>query len=307
MYYYEVLVGALSYHGDVPLTYSSDLRLSVGQILRVPLRSKNVFGLVLRSVQKPEFDVKPIIAVADMSTVPLKSMDLLNWIKAYYPATLGSVVRLFTPPADTTNSFLNKSPGEILIDNDKVTLPDISSEQREALGAIAGPGTFLLHGITGSGKSRVYLELTLRTLQERKSAIILTPEIGLTAQLTKTFSVTLGQKVFAIHSKLTVAQRRNIWFELLARTEPSIVIGPRSALFSPLDNLGLIVIDESHDSAYKNESAPHYHANRVGAKLASLHNATLVLGSATPSVEDYYLAELRHRPIINMHQLCRLL
>ena len=111
--------------------------------------------------------------------------------------------------------------------------------------------------------------------------------------------------MYVLHSQLTAAQRRNIWYELLARTTPAIVIGPRSALFSPLANIGLVVLDESHDNAYKNESAPHYHAARVAAKLAALHGATMVLGSATPAIEDYYLAQARNRPIIAMQQLAK--
>jgi len=136
--------------------------------------------------------------------------------------------------------------------------------------------------------------------------MVLTPEIGLTAQLTETFRAAFGEsKVYVLHSRLTAAQRRDIWYAIAENTDPIVVIGPRSALFSPLHNIGLIVLDEAHDGAYKNESAPHYHASRVAAKLAMLHNAIYVSGSATPSIEEYYLASAKQRPIVSMQELAK--
>jgi len=295
-------VGALAYHGNEALTYGSDEVLKPGQIVRVALRARSTLGIVLRSVAQPSFTVKPIAAVAPFPPVPPESIQLMAWLRAYYPAPLGAVVRQFVPPTELFPA-LPASPAMEPVDATK--LPSLSPDQTQALHAIQGPGTFLLHGITGSGKSRVYVDLANRTVAAGRSAIILTPEIGLTAQLTETFRRVFGNRVYVLHSQLTAAQRRAIWYELLAATEPVIVIGPRSALFSPIANVGLIVLDEAHDNAYKNESAPHYHANRVAAKLAMLHGATFVLGSATPAVEDYYLAEQRKRPIVEMHSLAK--
>jgi len=302
MQYYEVLVGAMAYHGNEALTYGSEARLEPGQIVRIALRERNTLGIVLRAVPKPTFVVKPMAAVAPFPPVPAESLQLLAWIRAYYPAPLGAVVRQFVPPTELFPA-LDLQP--FVAPPSPTELPQLSVDQLSALETIQGPGTFLLHGITGSGKSRVYMELAARALSSGKSALVLTPEIGLTAQLTATFRHTFGDRVYVLHSQLTAAERRNIWYELLTRTEPVIVIGPRSALFSPVHNLGLIVLDESHDNAYKNESAPHYHANRVAAKLAQLHGATFVLGSATPAIEDYYLAEARQRPIVGMHNLAK--
>ncbi len=305
MRYYEVLVASMSYHGSEALTYSSDHQLGAGQLVRVSLRERSVLGIVLRAVSKPSFDVKPLAAIAPLPALPVQSLQLLTWMCAYYPAALGAVVRQFVPPTEVFPKATPVSPSSTTIFQPK-TAPPVTPEQQQALTTITGPGTFLLHGITGSGKSRVYVELAVRSLSAGKSALILTPEIGLTAQLTKTFRDSFGgQNVYVLHSRQTAAERRTIWYELLARTTPAIVIGPRSALFSPLRNLGLIVLDESHDNAYKNESAPHYQASRVAAKLASLHGATLVLGSATPSIEDYYLAGLKNRPIVAMQNLAK--
>lgn len=298
MYYYEVLVATMQYHGTEALTYSSATPLVAGTLVRVSLRNKHVLGIVVKNVTKPSLTVKAIDAIAPCNPLSMATHRLLEWIRAYYPAPLGSVVRLFTPPSDQfpTSHWTDKQTKPPTA----IPLPTLSTAQLKTLQTIHGPGTFLLHGITGSGKTRVYMELTRKCVKAGSSAIILTPEIGLTAQLTRTFRAYFNSRVFVLHSQLTSAQRRDIWYAIANRTEPSVIIGPRSALFSPVKDIGLIVLDESHDNAYKNESAPHYHATRVAAKLADLHGATLVLGSATPSIEDYYLATHRKRPIVTM-------
>ncbi len=278
------------------------MALSVGSLVRVSLRERSVLGIVLRKVDKPNFTAKPIAAVAPYPPLPLQNLQLLAWLRAYYPAPLGVAVRQFVPP---TEIFPKKEMSAKVSAVSSSQLPRLSADQSAALEAIGPSGTHLLHGITGSGKSRVYVELALRAFANQKSAVILTPEIGLTAQLTRTFKDVFGTAVFVLHSGLTAAQRRTIWFQILARTTPTVVIGPRSALFSPLSAIGVIIVDESHDNAYKNESAPHYEAGRVAGKLAMLHDAALVLGSATPSIEDYYLAETKDRPIIAMRSLAK--
>jgi len=296
MQYYEVLVASMAYHGTEALTYSSETPLQVGTIVRVGLREQRTLGIIVRHVPKPSFAVKPVLATAPFPPVPAESLSLLRWLYEYYPAPLGSIVRQFVPPTDTFPQ-LPTAPSVTLPTTD---LPSLTAEQTQALRTIQGPGTFVLHGITGSGKSRVYIELAKETLQKGKSAIVLTPEIGLTAQLTATFAEVFGSNVYTLHSQQTAAERRNIWYALLSSSKPVVVLGPRSALFAPVHNLGLIVLDEAHDDAYKNESAPHYQAVRVGAKLADLHKATLVLGSATPDIEDYYLATAKNRPVVEL-------
>lgn len=302
MYYYEVLVANMAYHGSDPLTYSSETELKPASIVKINLRTRLTLGIVVRAVPKPTFEVKAITAAAPFMPLPQQHMELLKWMYAYYPAPLGAVVRQFVPP---TEVFPKQLKGSDFAPIELADLPTLSGEQRVALETIQGSGTFLLHGITGSGKSRVYIELAARAASNNKSSLVLTPEIGLTAQLTESFRRVFGNAVYVLHSQLTAAERRNIYYELLERDDVSIVIGPRSALFSPLRNLGLIVLDEAHDNAYKNESAPHYQSSRVAAKLASLHNATLVLGSATPTIEDYYLAQAKVRPIVAMRKLAK--
>lgn len=304
MRYYEVLVGDSQFHGDNALTYSWDGSLVSGAVVRISLRSRSALGLLVREVPKPSFTTKPIAAVADSSPIPQQALSLLLWLKEYYPAPLGVIVRQFLPPT-TAFPKPTKQPTEQTLKKPSRTtlaLPPLTSDQKRALKTTQAPGSYLLHGITGSGKTRLYVELARRVLTEGKSVIILTPEIGLTEHLVQAFGA-LPEQTYVLHSRLTAAARRDIWYELLDSTKPVVVIGPRSALFTPLKNIGLIVMDESHDQAYKSDSAPHYRSDRVAAKLSQLHNAQFVSGSATPSVEDYYVAIAKGRPVVPLTSL----
>ena len=168
----------------------------------------------------------------------------------------------------------------------------LNMAQKKALeGLYKAPGaTRLLHGVTGSGKTNIYLKMASRALSEQKSTILLVPEIALTGQLVRVFREVFGGKVVLIHSRQTEAERHLIFNSLLETEEPRIVVGPRSALFAPVSNLGLILIDEEHESTYYQENAPKYSAIRVASFMAKTGGFPLILGSATPTLEDYYLA-----------------
>ncbi|MBF2067610.1 MAG: primosomal protein N' [Calothrix sp. C42_A2020_038] len=145
--------------------------------------------------------------------------------------------------------------------------------------------TILLHGVTGSGKTEVYLQAIAPLLEEGKSALVLVPEIGLTPQLTDRFRARFGSKVHVYHSGLSSGERYDTWRQMLNK-EPQVVIGTRSAIFAPLSNLGLIILDEEHDSSFKQDSPiPTYHARTIAQWRAELENCVLVLGSATPALE----------------------
>ncbi|RUR87019.1 primosomal protein N' [Chlorogloeopsis fritschii PCC 6912] len=152
---------------------------------------------------------------------------------------------------------------------------------------ISGYGTVLLHGVTGSGKTEVYLQAIAPLLTQGKSALVLVPEIGLTPQLTDRFRARFGNKISVYHSALSDGERYDTWRQMLTG-EPQVVIGTRSAIFAPLPNLGLIILDEEHDSSFKQDSPiPTYHARTVAQWRAQLENCPLVLGSATPSLESW--------------------
>lgn len=165
----------------------------------------------------------------------------------------------------------------------------LTPEQKAAVEAIAAgrPGEiFLLHGVTGSGKTEVYLQVIARTLAEGRRAIVLVPEISLTPQTISRFAARFGDRVAVLHSGLSDGERFDEWTR--ARSgEARVVVGARSAVFAPVENLGLIILDEEHDGAYKQEQAPRYHARAVALRRSQLEGCKVVLGSATPSLEAW--------------------
>jgi len=147
----------------------------------------------------------------------------------------------------------------------------------------------LLHGITGSGKTEVYLHLIKKALEDGKEALVLVPEISLTPQAIERFRGRFGEEVAVLHSRLTGVQRRQMWWKIRHK-EVRVVLGARSAVFAPLENIGIIVVDEEHDGSYKQEREPRYNARQVAIKRAIHHKALVLLGSATPSMESYYFS-----------------
>lgn len=303
MHYYEVWVTSIRYKGSRGLTYAWPSMLPVGSIVRVELQRELTTGVVMRQTVRPAIaTIKKITDVIDLPPLPRTSIDLALWLQAYYPAPISAVTQLFVPSA-MPKQFkpLSKLPSG----REKTQLPPLTTEQAAAVEAMAVTDSYLLVGRTGSGKTRVYQDLAMRQLETNRSVLILSPEIGLTSQLAANFESIVPGRVLVLHSKLTAAQRLGLWRTIAAAEAPLVVIGPRSALFSPIRNLGLVVVDESHEPTYKQEQAPRYHANRVAAVLARLHQAQLVLGSATPLITDYYLAEQKHKPILTMHSLAK--
>jgi primosomal protein N' (replication factor Y) (superfamily II helicase) len=171
---------------------------------------------------------------------------------------------------------------------------ELSPAQANALAVITAQTDYaqiLLHGVTGSGKTEVYLQAIAPILEQGKSALVLVPEIGLTPQLTDRFSARFGSQVCVYHSKLSANERYDTWRQTI-QGEPQVIIGTRSAIFAPLPNLGLIVLDEEHDSSFKQDRpAPTYHVRKVAQWRAELENCPLVLGSATPSLESLTAVE----------------
>lgn len=172
-----------------------------------------------------------------------------------------------------------------LNDDQKFILQDFINDD------LAGKNeTYLIHGITGSGKTEVYMEMIDYVVKKGKSAIVLIPEIALTYQTVMRFYKRFGDSVSTLHSRLSAGEKYD-QFERAKKGEIKVMIGPRSALFTPFTDIGLIVIDEEHESSYKSDNMPKYHAREVARKLCDMHGAALVLGSATPSVDSYNLAK----------------
>ncbi|MBG1243183.1 primosomal protein N' [Nostoc sp. NZL] len=182
---------------------------------------------------------------------------------------------------------LRTEQGPALAGDGAKSLTVAQASALETIQTLDGFAEVLLHGVTGSGKTEVYLQAIAPLLNQGKSALVLVPEIGLTPQLTDRFRARFGNKVSVYHSALSDGERYDTWRQMLAG-EPQVVIGTRSAVFAPLPNLGLIILDEEHDSSFKQDSPiPTYHARTVAQWRAELENCPLVLGSATPSLESW--------------------
>ncbi len=166
---------------------------------------------------------------------------------------------------------------------------------------VGGSPTFLLHGVTGSGKTEVYMQAMAEVLESGKSVIVLVPEISLTPQTASRFVGRFGDQVAVLHSGLSDGERHDQWHRI-RRGEATIVIGPRSAVFAPVRDLGLLIIDEEHSDAYKSDVAPRYHAREVAQKRSELANCPLLLGSATPSLESFHLAEKGRYRLLNLRE-----
>ncbi len=149
---------------------------------------------------------------------------------------------------------------------------------------------FLIRGVTGSGKTEIYIQLIKRALENGKGSIFLVPEISLTPQMVKRFKKEFGEEVAILHSRLSNIERAKEWYSIYTG-DKRVVLGVRSAIFAPVKNLEYIIVDEEHENSYKQDSTPRYNAKYVAIKKAELENAKVVLGSATPSIESYYYAK----------------
>ncbi len=182
---------------------------------------------------------------------------------------------------------LVRSPMSSVGQDKKITL---NPAQQKVLDTVCEEGVYLLHGVTGSGKTEVYMHLIDRELENGKNAIMLVPEISLTPQIMANFKARFGDKVALLHSGLSAGERFDEWKRLYSG-QARIAIGARSAIFAPLDNLGIIILDEEHDSSYTSESNPRYFTADIAKFRAKYNKAKLLLGSATPSVESYKKAK----------------
>ncbi len=184
-------------------------------------------------------------------------------------------------------------------------IPKLHTQQQEAFDAIVKPlnlstfHTFLLHGVTGSGKTEVYLRAIAKVIEMGKQAIVLIPEIALTPQTVERFTSRFGDRVAVLHSRLATGERTLEW-RRFALGEAKVAVGARSALFAPAQNLGLIVVDEEHESSYKQDDAPRYHARDAAVKRAQICGAVALLGSATPSMESVHNAKSGKYTLLKM-------
>ncbi len=271
----------------------------------VPFRNREVQGFVVGFREDKPDELDEIRQVGEiLDPEPLIRGDifeLCRWIADYYMAPLGEVLKGALPPAIAANQlycFEASPPGPHILP----ALPQLTSAQEKAFAAIKQDDGFkavLLHGVTGSGKTEIYMRSVEHFQDLGKTALVLVPEIGLTPQLCKRFTERFGTQLAVLHSSLTRKQRIKEWLRIY-KNVASIVIGTRSALFAPLENLGIIVVDEEHEGSYKQDGLPRYHARDCAVMRAKMAGAVAVLGSATPSMESFRNAETKRYVYVHL-------
>jgi primosomal protein N' (replication factor Y) len=310
-------VGVLSIAQVEPMTTARALRgpfdyrlpaeliggVDVGSMLVVPFGRREVLGVVVGMADRSDVAEEKLLApvrALDQGPPALPSdlVALAEWIAAEYCSTISRALGLVLPPGAAKRLSGRKRravapPQHMAVGARSPRPPRLTPEQEQVLGPIVEAIAArrceqrLLHGVTGSGKTEVYLRAAAAALQQGRGAIVLVPEIALTPQIVGRFIERFGDTVAVLHSQLRPAQRYAEW-RRLREGEARVCVGPRSAVFAPIEDLGLIVVDEEHDASYKHEGDPRYDARDVAAERARRCGAVLLAGSATPRPETVH-------------------
>lgn len=292
-YYYEIAPLKIIRTDSEVLTYFSNESLKIGTIVEIPVGKRKMVGVVWRKTGQPEFETREILR-AFSKPLPKHLLKLAKWMSEFYATPLSQVLSGILPSGIFKNRRKLK-PEKHFSENELSNNSDFSYTKQQSvaiqkLDKIKN-GTVLLHGITGSGKTEIYINQAKKCIQNNQSVIILVPEIALTSQIVQNFSQHFSD-VKIIHSKQTESQKAQIWKNILNNDESQIIIGARSAIFAPVRNLGLIIIDECHEPSFRQEQTPKYSAIRLANFMAKNPEIKTILGSATPSIEDYFLAKI---------------
>lgn len=295
MHYYEVAPTRIVRADADTLTYSSEIPLALGTIVEIEIGKRLSVGIILSESAKPSYDVKPVSRTIESAPLPEQLLQLTLWMSHYYKTPLATCLQSILPRGITKKRRGSATYTEF--SNMPAEEPPLTPQQSSALEQLAdSTGTALLHGVTGSGKTRVYTEQAKQILAKGRSVIMLVPEIALISQTLAAFSAQFP-RVLMTHSRQTEAERHLVWQQALHATESIVVIGPRSALFMPISSVGLIIIDECHEPSFQQEQSPRYSSLRVASKYAELGNSLALFGSATPLVSDYFLADTNKKVI----------
>ena len=280
--------------------------ITIGSRVNVPFKRSYKTGIVvelnrnsslanLRNAPgklKNNITLKPVKSILD--TDPFLSnniLRLITWVSQYYLSTSGLALKNAVPAAFFTGKKAGKSRITYEEEEKKSRSLKLTNDQKKALIKINSDdkGVFLVHGVTGSGKTEIYIR-AVTSLPDGKQAIVLVPEIAITTHMIDRFRVSFGDDVVFFHSGLSTGERIRQW-KRIRNSEVKVVIGVRSAVFAPFDNLGLIVVDEEQEASYKQFEGLRYSARDVALARAKLENIKIILGSATPSIEAYYAAQ----------------
>ena len=295
---------------DQAFTYRADEKgtASVGKRALAPFgkRGRDSLGYIIAERDAPpqgieEQAIKPIRRVADAEPVfDKRDIELARWISAYYLCGIGQAIAVMIPSGRRMVTY-----SSLGADNDEIAdnALELSEEQKIALNTIIKneekqtplptphsllPDMYYLYGITGSGKTEVFLRAAEHVIKEGKSVIYMVPEIALTQQTADLIGRRFGSGAATLHSGMSPSERLSQWSRI-RKGGAKIVVGPRSAVFAPTPNLGLVIIDEEHDGSYKSGNTPRYHARQTAIHRCATEGAKLVMGSATPSAEAWKL------------------
>lgn len=289
------------------LLYFYEGDLERGQVVEVPLGKRSEVGCVLSTDESnykeyadtPQDKIKSIKGIVPDWKLDESELQLYEWMAQYYHYSLGQLIFDCLPHHLKRPRGLEQTKGEgkelEFVPNP--TQLSIIDSIRQGLGSFKRS---LVHGVTGSGKTIVYLDLIKSTIESGKSVLFLLPEINLTPQFVSTFAKYLDAPIYSYHSELSDSQKYQIWREARNMKAGALILGVRSSVFIPVSNLGLIVIDEEHDTSFKQDDRCPYNARDVASKKAQLLNIPLVMGSATPSLETY---SAFHQPKQNLFEM----
>ena len=285
---------ALTY--SAPSALTDDAKFRRGQGVIVPLGSRKLAGVLLKQTEKDEkIKTKNIISIDESRPCLHEAfVQWLEWLARYYVWPIGHVADMAFPHLSKATRARQKErkskTSPIAPELAYIAPPKLTEEQTKVIDDIkASPGfnAHLVHGVTGSGKTEIYMQLLENVVKNGQQGIVLVPEISLTPQLVERFTRRLGNAVAVIHSHLTPRERTNQWWAM-HEGHKQVLIGARSALFCPLPKLGMIVIDEEHESSFKQDEKLKYNARDAAIALGKFSNCPVILGSATPSLESFH-------------------
>lgn len=292
-------------------TYEGDLSLTAGTSVVVPFGKRNICGVIIEPAtldSSSSLEVKKILNEnPERPKLDSSTLQWSQWIAKYYHYPIGEVLSLFFPPLKRKG---RTNPKNLFTDTNPFAPVTLNVDQQTASDAILASEGFTSHliwGITGSGKTEVYIDIIRKKISQGKSAIVLVPEIALTPQLVTRFRKRLGDVVAVLHSGLTEREKTDQWWSAVSG-EKKVLIGARSALFCPIPDIGVIVVDEEHDGSYKQEESFKYNARDAAVMRARFASIPVVLGSATPSLESWknvmdgkYIQHTLHRRASDTH------
>ena len=321
MKYVDVII-PLRFRDSVTYSVPQELegRIVPGSIVKVTVVGRSYTAVVLRVKDVPGFDPSKIIPLRDVVKFPpvtQANMDFLRQVASYYMCSLGEAFRFAAPSTvkalkrdkaretDVEEATGNGSGGP---EPAGVALPVLSEEQAQAVDSIrnlfSSGNNVLLHGVTGSGKTEIYVTLADECLRKGRSVLYLVPEVALSRQIQKRLEDHFPGRLLVYHSRQTAAHKREVYERVASCSEcsgPYVILGLRSALFLPYRNLGLIIVDEEHDTSYKQtDQAPRYHGRDTALMLGRTMRCPVLLGSATPSFESLFNVQVGRLGLVSL-------